>query len=180
MRRILVHIFRIMVAAISENEPYGKDYQADKYKPSCHPRSHLLESQRVADLSLYVMRLECRGVHRHCLYLKFLRVKDKCVHYTVLAQSLQSQRREIVYTFVKGCYGYSALEVKQLRPVLALLPDLDGIHGPLLHDPDIGHQSVLELREPKPCTLLNLREFHTIEHLVGNEHGVPFLQRLEI
>ena len=125
------------------------------------------------------MRLECGCIHRHGLYLDFLRLEHKSVEHPALGHPLHSQRRKIIYTFIKGSDGKTAPEVEHPRLSLLCFRDFHSIHLPRLHHADIGHQGILYLRECELSPLLDLFEFKAIEKLVGDEHGIPLLQRLK-
>ena len=101
MSRILVHVFRIVTAAIPYDQPYSQPDETCKRQSSGHPWSHFLESHRIADLSLDVVRNECRGIDRHGPHLKPLRFKDKGIGHSVLAHAQHGKRRKDVIAFVE-------------------------------------------------------------------------------
>ena len=179
MCRILLYIFRIMCASVTDYQPDKQGYQTSQGQSPGYPWGNLGECHRVLYHTFYIMRLECGRIHRHGLYLDFLRLEHKSVEHPVLGHSLHSQRRKIIYTFIKGSDGKTAPEVE--HPWLSLLcfRNFHSIHLPRLHYADIGHQGILYLRECEPGTFFHLTQFKAIEQLVGDEHGIPLLQRLQ-
>ena len=179
MCRILLYIFRIMCASVTDYQPDKQGYQTSQGQSPGYPWGHLGECHRVLYHTFYIMRLECGRIHRHGLYLDFLRLEHESVEHPVLGHPLHGQRRKIIYTFIKGSDGKSTTQIQQTRLSLLCFRDFHSIHLPRLHHADIGHQGILYLRECELSPLLDLFEVESVEKLVGDEHGIPLLQRLQ-
>ena len=125
------------------------------------------------------MRYEGRRIHRHGLHFQTHGIEYESIEHTVLRKTAYHDFRKIIDTFIKGCYDHTASDVQKLRHTFLYFMHLHGIHNPWAHDLHSTFLVILPLREGELRSLLHFLELESVQKLVRDKDGIPFLQRLQ-